>query len=240
MDMVPLKATARGTGSPKEIRRANGVPCVLYGNEVKNTQVQCVSMELTKAFTRAGENTLVDLDIDGKKVPVLFHELQYDPITGRITHVDFYAVNLKKEIEAPVPIRFTGESPAVKEFAAVIVTVQNHVTVRCLPMALPHDIEVSLASLAQLHAVVKVADLVKPAGVTILDNPETVLVIAQEQRKEEEVQVAPAATAEGVPVEGAEPGAEGAPSAEGAATAAAPAAEAPAKPAKKEKKGKDE
>ncbi len=231
MEMVPLKATARTKATPNEIRRAHGIPCVLYGNEVKNIQVQCVSMELTKAFTKAGENTLVDLDIDGKKVPVLFHELQYDPITGRITHVDFYAVNLKREIEAPVPLRFTGESLAVKEFAAVLVTVQNHVTVRCLPMALPHDIEVSLTQLTQLHAVVKVSDLRVPAGVTILDNPETVLVIAQEQRKEEEVVVGPTATAEGVPAAGAA-AADGAPAAEGAA--AAPAAAAPAK---KEKKG---
>ncbi|MDO8468625.1 MAG: 50S ribosomal protein L25 [Candidatus Peribacter sp.] len=235
MEMVPLKAKARGQQTPNELRRANGVPCVLYGNEVKNTQVECVSMELTKAFTKAGENTLVDLDIDGKKVPVLFHELQYDPITGRITHVDFYAVNLKKEIEAPVPIHFTGESLAVKEFAAVIVTVQNHVTVRCLPMALPRAIEATLTKLAQVHDVVKVSDLIVPAGVTIVDNPETVIVIAQEQRKEEEVVVAPTATAEGAAAEGAVAGAEGAPAAEGAA--AAPAAAAPAK---KEKKSKDD
>jgi len=234
MEMVALKATARGTQTPKEIRRANGIPCVLYGNDVKNTQVQCVFVELTKAFTKAGENTLVDLDIDGKKVPVLFHALQFEPITGRITHVDFYAVNLKKEIETHVPLRFTGESLAVKEFAAVIVTVQNHVTVRCLPMALPHDIEVTLTKLAQVHDVVKVSDLTVPAGVTIVDQPETVIVIAQEQRKEEEVVVAPAATAEGVPAEGAVAGVEGAPAAEGAA-AAAPAAA----PAKKEKKGKE-
>jgi large subunit ribosomal protein L25 len=230
MEMVPLKASARAKGNPNELRRANAVPCVLYGNAVKSTNIQCVSMELTKAFTKAGENTLVDLDIDGTKVPVLFHELQYDPITGRITHVDFYAVNLKKEIEAPVPLRFTGESLAVKDFAAVLVTVQNHVTVRCLPMALPRDIEVSLTQLTQLHAAVKVSDLNVPAGVTILDNPETVLVIAQEQRKEEEVAAAPAATAEGVP-------AAGTATAEGVPAAGAAAAPEAAAPAKKEKKG---
>ncbi|MFH0851306.1 MAG: 50S ribosomal protein L25 [Candidatus Peregrinibacteria bacterium] len=240
MEMVALKATARTQGSPKELRRANGVPCVLYGNEVKNTRMQCASMELTKAYTKAGANTLVDLDIDGKKVPVLFHALQFDPITGRITHVDFYAVNLKKEIEAPVPIRFTGESPAMKEFAAVIVTVQNHVTVRCLPMALPHDLEVSLTKLAQVHDVVKVADLAVPKGVTILDDPEKVLVTAQEQRKEEEVTVAPAATPEGVPAEGAVADAEGAPAAEGAAASPSGDLRPAAAPAKKDKKGKDE
>ncbi|MDD5041739.1 MAG: 50S ribosomal protein L25 [Candidatus Peribacteraceae bacterium] len=234
MEMVSLTATARAKGTPSEIRRGNGVPCVLYGNEVKNTQMQCASLELTKAYTKAGANTLVDLDIDGKKVPVLFHQLQFHPITGKISHVDFYAVNLKKEIEAPVPLRFTGEALAVKEFAAVIVTVQNHVTVRCLPMDLPHDIEASLTKLSQVHDVVKVMDLVAPSGVTILDDPETVLVTAQEQRKEEEVLPTSAATVEGAPAEGAA-SAEGAPTAEGAAAAPA-AAEAPAK---KEKKGKE-
>ncbi|ALM10162.1 MAG TPA: 50S ribosomal protein L25 [Candidatus Peribacter riflensis] len=235
MEMVPLKATARGEGSPNELRRKNTVPCILYGNKVQNAAFQCVSMELSKAYVKAGTNTLVDLDVDGKKVPVLFHEIQFDPVSGKIAHVDFYAVDLKKEIEAPVPVHFTGESLAVKEFAAVIVTVQNHVTVRCLPTALPHALEASLTKLAQLRDVLTVADLIVPAGVKVLDRADAVLVIAQEQRKEEEVVVAPAATAEGVPAEGAVAGAEGAPAAEGAAAPAAAAA-----PVKKEKKGKDE
>jgi len=229
MEMIALKATARSKGTPNDIRRANGVPCVLYGNEVKNTSVECVSLEITKAYTKAGANTLVALDIDGKQIPVLFHNLQFDPVSGKITHVDFYAVDLKKEIEAPVPLRFTGEALAVKEFSAVIVTVQNHVTVRCLPTALPRDIEVSLAKLVQVHMVIKVSDLVVPAGVKIQDNPETVLVTAQEQRKEEEV--LPVAGAVDAAASAAVPGAEGA-SAEGAA---APAAEASAK-----KKGKED
>ncbi|MFH1444836.1 MAG: 50S ribosomal protein L25 [Candidatus Peregrinibacteria bacterium] len=233
--MVALKAMARSEQSPNDIRRANSVPCVLYGNEVQNTTMQCGSIELTKAYMKAGANTLVDLDIDGKKVPVLFHALQFEPITGRITHVDFYAVNLKKEIEAPVPIRFTGEALAAKEFAAIIVTVQNHVTVRCLPMNLPRDLEVSLTKLAQVHDVVEVADLVVPSGVTILDDADAVLVTAQEQRKEEEVQPAPSAAAgEGVSAEGEEAAVEGAPAAEGAVAPAEDNA------AKKEKKGKGE
>lgn len=232
MDMIPLKATARKQGSASVLRHGGAVPCVLYGNEVKNASLQCALLELTKTYSKAGESTLVALDIDGKQVPVLFHDLQFDPVSGRITHVDFLAVDMKKEIEAPVPLRFTGEAPAAKEFSAVIVTVLNHVTVRCLPVALPHEIIVPLDALTQLHAVIKVADLAIPVGVKVKDNPESVLVIAQEQRKEEEI-APPAPAAEGA-AEGAVAPAEGAPAAEGAA-AAAPAAEAPSK-----KKGKEE
>jgi len=235
MDMVSLKASARASeASAKELRRGSIVPCILYGNEVKNTMVQCGENELTKVYVKAGESTLVELDVDGKKVPVLFHALQFDGVSGRITHADFYAVNLKKEIEAPVPVRFTGESLAVKELAGVFVTVLQHVTVRCLPTALPHELEASMSKLANLRDVIKVSDLVVPAGVKVKEPADTVIATVQEQRKEEEVVAA-------VPVEGAA-AAEGAAPAEGAEGATAAAGEkaegADAAKDKKEKKEK--
>jgi large subunit ribosomal protein L25 len=239
MEMVPLRATARTQEkSAKEVRRGGAVPCILYGNEVKNTALQCGVNDIAKAFARAGESTLVDLEVDGKKVPVLFHAIQFEPVSGRIMHVDFYAVNLKKEIETPVPVRFTGEAPAVKELSAVFVAVQNHVTVRCLPTALPHDLEAPCGKLVQLHAVLTVADLIVPANVKIKDAPSTVLATVQEQRKEEEI--VPVAAA--VPAEGevaAAPAAEGEEGVEGAKPTEAKEP-APAKDEKKEKKGKKE
>jgi hypothetical protein len=133
-------------------------------------------------------------------------------------------------------VRFTGEAPAVKELSAVFVAVQNHVTVRCLPMALPHDLETSLQKLTQLHSVLTVADLVIPGGVKVKDAPETVLATVQEKRKEEEIRPAAAAAPEAAAVEGVAPAAEGAAPTAEAAVPAAPAVEAPAK---KEKKGKE-
>jgi large subunit ribosomal protein L25 len=236
MDMVPLKATARTAEvSPKDLRKRNSVPCVLYGNEVKNTMVQCGENELLKVYVKAGESTLVELDVDGKKVPVLFHALQFEPVSGRISHVDFYAVNLKKEIEAPVPVRFSGESLAVKELAGIFVTVQHHVTVRCLPTALPHELEASMTKLANLHDVLKVSDLIVPAGVKVKDPADTVIATVQEQRKEEEILPTPEAAA--ATAEGAAP-AEGAEGSEGAAGEKAEGAE-PSKDKKEKKEKKD-
>lgn len=212
MDKVALSASARSTDvSVKNLRRQGQIPGVVYGNKVENTPIQMEEVALMKAYVKAGESTLVDLDIGGKKMPVLFHTIEFDPVSDRMNHVDFYAVDMNKEVEAEVPVRFEGESPAVKEKGGTLVTALDTVTVSCLPANLPHDLPVSLEGLTDFDMSLTVADLKAPQGVEILTDAETVLVVVQEPR-EEEPEEAPAA-------EGAE-GADG---------AAAPAAgEAPA------------
>lgn len=226
MDMVKLAAEARDPAvSARKLRRVGKVPCVLYGSDVKNTPLQCEAKALHGAFVKAGESTLIELDLSGSKIPALFKAITFDPVSEREMHADFYAVNMKQEIETVVPIRLEGEAPAVKEDGGILIVVTNHVRVRCLPAHLPHDLPLSITSLAAFHDVIMMKDLHVPAGVTVLDGPETVLVTVQEPRKEEEFAPTPAAA----PVEGAVEGAEAVSTAEGtappsaAATTAAPA-----------------
>ena len=226
MQMVPLSAAPRIKASAAHLRRSGKIPCVVYGN-IENTLLQCDEKTLMKAYANAGESTLVELEVSEKKVPVLFHALDFDPVSDRVIHVDFFAVDMKKEVEAEVPLRLTGESPAVKELAAIIVTPTDHVTVKALPSNLPRDIEVNIALLVAFHDTITVANLKVPNGATIVDPPETVLVVAQQPR-EEEVEVK-AVAAEGEVA----PGAEGA-----AAVPGAPVAEGESKE-KAEKEGKE-
>jgi large subunit ribosomal protein L25 len=217
MQMVALKAAARSSGmSAKQLRRSGKIPGVVYGN-IENTQIQCDENVLRKAYVHAGESTLVDLDIEGKKVPVLFHTIDFDPVSDRMAHVDFYAVNMKEELETHVALRFEGESIAVKDLSAIIVTALDQVTVRCLPSDLPHDLPVDMSKLTEFGSTLTVADIVVPKGVTILEEPETVLMVAQQPREEEKEEPAAAPVAEGA--EGAAPAAEGAAPAEGEAKA---------------------
>jgi large subunit ribosomal protein L25 len=210
MDMVALQASARAKdASAKALRRSKRVPGVVYGN-LENTLVDCDEMALKKAYVKAGESTLVELEIEGKKIPVLFHALDFHPVSDRMIHVDFYAVDMKKDVEAEVHIKLEGEAPAVKDLGAILVTPLDAVTVRALPSDLPHHLSVDLGKLAEFGATLTVADIVVPKGVTIVTDAETVLVIAQEPRQEEVVETPAAA-------EGAT--AEGAPAAEGAAAA---------------------
>ncbi len=200
MQMIALAAAPRAEDSAKTLRKGGIVPCVVYGNS-EHMQIQCQENALLKAYATAGESTLVELELEGKKIPVLFHELSFHPVSDRMTHVDFYAVNMKKEIEADIPLRFTGESNAVKELSAILVTPTDTVSVRCLPSNLPHDLEVDLAELVEFGNTITVASIKAPEGVTIITDPETVIAIAQQPREEEKEEPKPA---EGEAVAGAE------------------------------------
>lgn len=200
---------------PRALRRDGKVPCVVYGNSVQNTMLVCEERQLKSVYEKAGESTLVELDMDGKKVPVLIHAVSLHPVSDRFEHVDFYAVDMTKEVETYVHIRLDGEAPAVRDMSGVLVTTLDRVTVRCLPSNLPHEVTASLSGLTEFDMHLTVADIKVPEGVTILEEPDTMIVTVQEPRAEE-VEAAPVA-AEGAAVEGA-------PAAEGAA--AAPAADA--------------
>jgi len=210
MEMIPLPVQARTKGhTPQQLRRQEIVPCVVYGNETENMPVECDHKALLKAFTKAGESTLVELEVNGKKIPVLFHAITFHPVTEKITHVDFYAVNMKKEIEAHVPIRLKGESPAVKELGAVLVTSADHLTVKCLPTNLPHALEADISSLAAFGDTLTAAEVPVPQGVKVLEDAEHVIASVQEPRRaEEEVTAATEEGAEGTS-EGEEAKAEG-------------------------------
>jgi len=207
MSTVPLAATARPSEpSAKVLRRADQVPCVLYGNDTENVSIKCAYNEIYKAYVAAGKSTIVDLDIDAKKVHAIFHALSFDPVSGRITHVDFYAVDMKKEIEATIPLSFEGEAPAVKNLGGILLTPHDQVTVKCLPTVLPHNLPVSLESLVEFGDSLTVADIKVPDGVVIIDETDVMIAMIQEPRAEEVAEVAPAA--EEAAVEGTAEGTE--------------------------------
>lgn len=215
MQTISLNTQAVAEGSSAKTIRAEGkVPCILYGNDVDHAQFMCDYSELFRVYAKAGESVLVDLDVNGKKVPSLFHEVQFEPVSDKIIHVDFYAVDMKKEIEARVPLHFTGESEAVNG-GGVLVTVNDHLTVKCLPTNLPSYLEVSLEKLVDFSAALLVSDVALPEGVVVVEEPDTMVATVQEPRQESEPEAAAEEGGEGA--EGGEEKAEGGEKAEGEA-----------------------
>ena len=174
----------------------------------------------------------MELDLGEKKLPVLFHAVDFDPVSDRMIHVDFYAVDMKKKVTAEVHIRFEGESPAVKEHGAILVTALHEVEVECLPVDLPHDLAIDIAGLKEFRDTLTVANIIVPKGVKILTPAESVIAIAQQPREEEKVEEVVAPVADGTAV----PAADGAAPASAEATAGKPAADAKKDEGKKEKK----
>jgi large subunit ribosomal protein L25 len=214
---VSLTVQARDAAKkPKDLRKAGVVPCVMYGNKTENTSIQCDSKAFHKAYAEAGQNTVVDIDMGGTKIPCLIHAVTLDPITGIYEHIDLYAVDMMKKVTTHVPVVLKGEAPAVKGLGGVLLTVHDELEVSCLPGDIPESFVLDISKLENFHDSITVSTLAVPKGVEIKNNPDTVLVTVQEPRKEEEV--APVAAADAT-AEGGAAGAEGT-----AAGAAAPVA----------------
>jgi large subunit ribosomal protein L25 len=188
----------------KALRKAGSVPGIIYGNKTKNISIKCLHKALQAIYVKAGENTLVTVDIDGKQVPCLIHAVSFEPVSGSYEHVDFYAVDMTKKVTTHVPVIVEGESLAVKTQGGVLVTVHDQIEVTCLPSDIPSHFIVNISKLENLRDSITVAGLVVPKNVTIKTPVETVIVTIQEPRKEEVIEVAAPVAAEGaVPAEGA-------------------------------------
>lgn len=192
--MLTLNASKREVvGKPlAALRRAGLLPAVLYGNKIATTNVTLEGKAFLKMYKEAGENTLVEVVFtgsDGKeeKTPVLIHDVSEDALTRTILHVDLYAVALDEVTQAMVPIEFIDIAPVEEELHGIIIKVASEIEVEALPQHLPHEITVSLLSLTTFDSQIHAKDIVLPEGVTLVTDPEMVLVSVSEPLSEEEI-----------------------------------------------------
>ncbi len=176
MEKVLLKAALKGNVENSHIRAESNIPAVCYGNKKEATSVVISESEFIKAYRVAGENTVVELDIDGKKENVLVHDMQLHPISGKVQHVDFLFVDMKKPVVAPIPLVFVGRSAAIAELGGLLNETLHEVEVEALPGDLPHEIEVDISALVDLNSVMHVSDLVVPKGVKVVSDSELAVV----------------------------------------------------------------
>jgi len=164
---------------------AEMIPAVLYGSEIKNISLEIDRKAFSKVFKDVGE-TLIDLELEGKKYSVLIHDTQVNPLTQELIHVDFYQPNLKEEVETEVPIELIGEAPALKLGGTLIVNMKE-ISVRALPKDLPSKITIDVSVLNTFEDAITAKDIKLPAGVTIeIENPGEVIVQVVEPEDVEE------------------------------------------------------
>lgn len=167
--MITLQATTRKDFGKKSklVKMAGQIPAVVYGPGVKNVSVQVDEKEFIKVFKQAGESSLVELLVEGEKDKklILVHDIQKDPVSDEITHIDFYQPDLKKEVEVEVPLVFEGTAPAEKDLGGTLNKNILEIEVRALPQNLPHEIKVDISSLKTFEDHILVKDLVLPKGV---------------------------------------------------------------------------
>jgi large subunit ribosomal protein L25 len=223
---------AQGTGASRRLRNIGRVPGVLYGAGNVNL-IELDHNELYyKLRSEAFHASILTMNLEGKKEPVLLRDFVMHPFRQQVQHVDFQRVDANKRMHIKVPLHFLNQdiAPGVKTGGGKISHVMTDLDITCLPKDLPAYIEVDLGKLELGHSV-HVSDLKLPAGVEIVSHgthaAEGVVATVQVPRGmvEAEATAAAEAPAAGTAAAAAAPAAG---AAKGAAPAAAPAAAAPA------------
>ncbi|MBI4086368.1 50S ribosomal protein L25 [Candidatus Kaiserbacteria bacterium] len=169
--------------------RARGVlPAVLYGPKEDSAALSLSLREFEKVFKEAGESTVITLTGLDEDKDVLVQDIAYDPVTSAPLHVDLYAIEKGKKVTVNVPLEFVGEAPVVK-LGGLLTKVLHELEIEAMPKDLPHQIEVDVSSISDFDSQITVAEIVAPAGVSILNDPEEVVVVAEEAKEEAEAPV---------------------------------------------------
>jgi large subunit ribosomal protein L25 len=197
----------------KRSRRLHGegkLSAVVYGHNTEATPLVLDRLEFQKIYVKSGRTHLVDLIVDGDRAEkVLVREIQTHPRRLGPIHVDLYQVSLEEKITVEVPVHLTGESAAVKRGDADVLQPIHMVRVECLPTDIPEAFEVDLTSLEEIESELRISELIVPKGVTVLVDPEE-LVVKIVHRRELKVEEEAAAAEVAVVGEGEEAAAEGA------------------------------
>jgi len=180
MDKVELKVTNREIVGKKVrfLRRQGITPVHLFGHGIESLALQCHTANLEPVLAQAGKATLISLKLDNEKKPraVVIREVQRGPLTGELLHIDFYQVRMEEQVKMEIPIVLVGEAPVLKLKDNMLMHELNTLTVECLPTKIPNSVELDLSSLTEPKQVVRVKDIELGQEITVLNDPELVVV----------------------------------------------------------------
>jgi len=164
------KREGQGTGASRRLRHAGRVPGIVYGAGKDAQPVDLDHKELYLGLkNEAFHSSVLSLNLEGTKEPVLLRDFQMHPYKQQVLHVDFQRVDADHKIHVKVPLHFLNAdiAPGVKLGGGVVSHLMTEVEVTCLPGSLPEFIEVDLANLEAGHSL-HLSELKLPAGVEIV------------------------------------------------------------------------
>lgn len=161
----------------KQLRRNGLLPANVYGRAIPSQALEIDAREFSRNIKATGLRSMFELNIAGEPAPryVIIRGMTRKGGTGEPIHLDFFQVDPNRPIIANVPIHLVGESPAVRDLAGTLLHSLDVVSVRCLPLAIPTNLEVDIAPLKGFDITLTVADIAAPEGVEILTDPGIVI-----------------------------------------------------------------
>lgn len=195
----------------KTLRRAGITPIHLYGPDFESQALQSEAATLRRVLIRVGRNRPVSVQVQGDAQPHIcfVRDIKFNPLTEEVQHVDFLRVDVTQKLEFQVPVHIVNDAPAVRK-GGILVQPVRELTVECLPLEAPAAIEVDISVLEEIGMSIRARELKLPAGVTLVSDPEQVVIQANlPPRVVEEAAPAEAAAEGAAPAEGEAPAEEG-------------------------------
>jgi len=180
MEQIELEVATREVLGKKVrfLRRQGITPVHLFGHGIESEALQCDTTQLQRVLAQAGRTKLIDLKLDKAKKPrkIVVREIQRNPQTGELLHIDFYQVRMAEKIKVEVPIVLLGEAPALKLKENMLVQDLTSLTIESLPDEIPASVELDLSSLTEVEQLIRVKEIILSEGVTVLTDPEHTVV----------------------------------------------------------------
>ena len=165
----------------KSLRRSGMVPANIYERGHDSVAVSAQFTELTKVYHQAGKHHPVELNVGAKKYLAMIKDVDIDPTKGWVRHIGFHAINKNETVTAEIPLRVEGEIPAERMSLLVLHTLDT-VQVEALPANLPDVLTVDGTKLVEVGDKLSVGDIIAPAGVKILTEPEQTVAVVEEPK----------------------------------------------------------
>jgi len=193
---MQLEAKKRETlgKKTKYIRRDGEIPAVVFGKAMDSVNLTLDYNTFDKAYKQAGETDLIDVNAGNEKFKVLVKDVQFNPVTNRVSHVSFYKPDLTIKTEAQVPVEIIGEetNELIKSGTALALQLFQEITVEALPEDIPHDFTIDVSGLTEIGQGVSISQLEynrEKVSIPNLDPEEMVVRIDEIVIKEEESDV---------------------------------------------------
>ena len=201
MIIKSLSREASGKEAIGRMRKDGFVPAVIYSKGFNSLiKLPHAAIKALKSI-HFSESTIIDMDIEGldeKDIKALIKDVQYDPLTEEVIHVDFMRVSMEEKINVNIPVVLKGECKGIKE-GGVLEQMLWEIEIEALPMDIPEKIELDV-SLLGIGDSIHVREINLGENVKILESPgETIVTVVAKHEEEEEA--APAQETE----EGKEP-----------------------------------
>lgn len=204
VEAQPRPDSSRGKNEARRLRVSGRVPAVIYGAKKNTLAVSVDPKQIMRILnSESGHNTIFDVKVNGEQSKAMIVDWQFEPIKGKLLHLDLKRIAMDEKIRVMVPIHLTGEAAGVKQQGGILDQVLREVEVECLPADIPTHIDVDVSELV-FGAVTRVKDLPNTGGKLkfITDEDQAVAHITSVK---EEVAPTPEAAAEAAAAAPAEP-----------------------------------